>query len=73
MNKATDILYSDNGFACVGIRFYPYQLGLGISVSMWPLFMRPEVSLHIGPLKVWAGISGEQIISTIKRVTRWTF
>ena len=65
MNRARDVIF-DKGWFSSGIRFYPYQVGLGVSISLWPLDARPEISLHIGPFKFWLGVSGTSVLACIK-------
>ena len=67
MNRARDAEFEVR-WVSGGIRFYPYQIGLGISISFWPCIQRPQISLHVGPLKIWLGISGQQIGMWLKRM-----
>jgi len=63
MNQARDIEF-ERGWISGGLRFYPYQVGVGVSISFWPCVKRPDISVHLGPFKAWIGISG-------KRVSEW--
>ena len=40
-----------------GFAFYPYQISLGISLRYWPRIFMPSARIHIGPFKLWGGIS----------------
>ena len=56
----------EKGIFNAGIRFYPYQGGFGIAFSWWPCIKRPQISLHIGPFKLWIGINGQKLIEKWK-------
>lgn len=45
------------GPAMIGWAFYPYQVSFGVSVRYWPCLFMPSIRVHVGPFKVWAGIS----------------
>ena len=59
MKRARDIML-EKGWFSSGIRFYPYQAGIGVSISIWPSIGRPEVAIYLGPFKFWLGISGKK-------------
>jgi len=69
MNRARDIEF-EVGWFSGGIRLYPYQVGFGMTLSFWPCIKRPDLSLYIGPLKVWIGISGVQVVAFVRRIWR---
>jgi len=69
MNRARDITF-EKGWVSGGIRLYPYQGGFGVSISFWPCIRRPEVSIYLGPLKFWLGISGKQIFAWMIKFLR---
>lgn len=64
MNKAIDWTF-ELGWVSGGVRFYPYQVGIGISMSFWPCIQRPDISIHVGPFKLWVGISGQKIVARL--------
>jgi len=66
MNQARDVEF-ERGWISGGIRFYPYQVGVGVSISFWPCIKRPDISVHLGPFKVWIGISGKRISEWFQR------
>jgi len=45
-NEAIDITWTPY----FGLRFFPYQLGLGVSISWRPIF---RAQLYVGPLRMW--------------------
>ena len=67
MRQARDVEF-ELGWFSGGIRFYPYQGGVGLSVSFWPCIKRPEISIYAGPLKIWIGVSGIQVAAFVRRL-----
>lgn len=60
----------EKGWFSSGIRFYPYRAGIGVSISVWPGTKRPQVSIYLGPFKLWLGISGKKASTWIIRKRR---
>jgi len=69
LNTAKDLDF-ELGWIGGGVRFYPYQFGMGVSVSFWPCLKRPQVAVHIGPFKIWLGISGQRVYDFVRDLTR---
>lgn len=52
LNQANDLFWSTH----FGLRFFPYQVGVGLSVSWWPIF---RFQLYLGPLRMWIAFGNE--------------
>jgi len=61
MNQAKDLDFHWWRFGG-GITFYPYQVGLGVSLQYWPCIFAPAIRIHIGPIKFWGYISLKQLL-----------
>ncbi len=40
-----------------GGTFYSYQISLGITFRYWADMRMPNIRIHIGPFKIWFGVS----------------
>ncbi len=67
MNRARNVEF-ERGWFSGGIKLYPYQVGIGASVSFWPCIKRPEISVYIGPFRLWLGVSGSDVFAFAKRL-----